>query len=58
MKGIKTVLIGAGYRGQRLLRLMQGIEAYNVTAVFDLRLCFILTGCWKYIPKVLKTINE
>lgn len=35
MKGIKTVLIGAGYRGQRLLRLMQGIEAYNVTAVFD-----------------------
>ena len=34
MKGIKTVLIGAGYRGQRLLRLMQGIEAYNVTAVF------------------------
>lgn len=35
MKSIKTVLIGAGYRGQRLLRLMQGIEAYNVTAVFD-----------------------
>lgn len=35
MKGIKTVLIGAGYRGQRLLRLMQGIEVYNVTAVFD-----------------------
>lgn len=35
MKDIKTVLIGAGYRGQRLLRLMQGIEAYNVTAVFD-----------------------
>lgn len=35
MKGIKTVLIGAGYRGQRLLMLMQGIEAYNVTAVFD-----------------------
>lgn len=35
MKGIKTVLIGAGYRGQRLLRLMQGIKAYNVTAVFD-----------------------
>lgn len=35
MKGIKTVLIGAGYRGQRLLRLMQGIEAYNVIAVFD-----------------------
>lgn len=35
MKGIKTVLIGAGYRGQRLLRLIQGIEAYNVTAVFD-----------------------
>lgn len=35
MKGIKTVLIGAGYRGQRLLRLMQGIEAYNVTAMFD-----------------------
>lgn len=35
MKSIKTVLIGAGYRGQRLLRLMQGIEAYNVIAVFD-----------------------
>lgn len=35
MKSIKTVLIGAGYRGQRLLRLMQDIEAYNVTAVFD-----------------------
>ena len=35
MKSIKTVLIGAGYRGQRLLRLLQGIEAYNVTAVFD-----------------------
>lgn len=35
MKSIKTVLIGAGYRGQCLLRLMQGIEAYNVTAVFD-----------------------
>lgn len=35
MKGIKTVLIGAGYRGQRLLKLMQGIDAYCVTAVSD-----------------------
>lgn len=44
MKSIKTVLIGAGYRGQRLLRLMQGIEAYNVTAVFDPAVVFHTDG--------------
>lgn len=48
MKGIKTVLIGAGYRGQRLLRLMQGIEAYNVTAVFDPAAVFHTDGMLEY----------
>ena len=35
MKTIKTVLIGAGYRGMRLLRLMKQIHAYRITALFD-----------------------
>lgn len=35
MKTINTVLIGAGYRGMRLLRLMQKIKAFRVTALFD-----------------------
>lgn len=35
MKTIKTVLIGAGYRGMRLYHLMQAIPQFNVVAVFD-----------------------
>ena len=35
MKHIKTVLIGAGYRGAGLLKLLQNIEGYQVTGVFD-----------------------
>lgn len=35
MKTIKTVLIGAGYRGMRLLRLMKQIHAFRITALFD-----------------------
>lgn len=35
MKSIKTVLIGAGYRGMRLLTLLQRICNYEVVAVFD-----------------------
>lgn len=35
MKTIKTVLIGAGYRGMRLYHLMQTIPQFNVVAVFD-----------------------
>lgn len=51
MKSIKTVLIGAGYRGQRLLRLMQGIEAYNVTAVFDPAAVFHTDGMLEVYTK-------
>ena len=35
MKRIKTVLIGAGYRGIGILRLLQQIEEYEVTGIFD-----------------------
>ena len=35
MKTIKTVLIGAGYRGMRLYHLMRAIPQFNVVAVFD-----------------------
>lgn len=35
METIKTVLIGAGYRGMRLLRLMKQIKTFRITALFD-----------------------
>ena len=35
MKRIKTVLIGAGYRGIGILKLLQHIDAFDVTGIFD-----------------------
>lgn len=35
MKKIRTVLIGAGYRGCGLLRILQSIDNFEVVAVFD-----------------------
>ena len=35
MKHIKTVLIGAGYRGVGLLKLLQKIDGYQITGIFD-----------------------
>lgn len=35
MKRIKTVLIGAGYRGIGLLKILESIDCFEVTGVFD-----------------------
>ena len=36
MKHIKTALIGFGYRGKQLLRLLRTIESYEIVGIADI----------------------
>lgn len=39
MKHIKTALIGFGYRGKQLLRLLRTIESYKIVGIADINGC-------------------
>lgn len=39
MKHIKTALIGFGYRGKQLLRLLRTIESYEIVGIADINGC-------------------